>query len=158
MKLAIVQDLWADQLPDLLSPFEKTRPQVDIKNMEGGLGYFNIGAQAATMLASLCSNVMVSDRSQRKTTEQQVAVCATIETAVFTKVRMEAELCGNELRLIFFGMPMNAKDFLQRDDIRISFAQHLHNTRWVHAAVKSTAFVNVVGQNPDAVRHISELL
>jgi hypothetical protein len=91
MKLAIVQDLSADQLPGLGPPLEKTRAHVDIKKMEPGFGYLNIGTQTATLLASLRSNVMVMDGTQRKTTERQVAVCPTIETAVFAEVRMEAQ-------------------------------------------------------------------
>lgn len=37
MQPLIAQDLWVHQLSPLLPPFEKTRPEVDIKNMESSL-------------------------------------------------------------------------------------------------------------------------
>jgi hypothetical protein len=67
---------------------------------------------------------------------------------------MVPKLRGDELRVIFFMAIRNAEDFLKRDNIGIDFAQHLHNARWTHTAIHSTALVDVVGHNPEGVWHV----
>jgi hypothetical protein len=84
VKLVPVQDIRAEQLSDLFPPFKKTRPQVDIENVQCVFRQLYIDPQAATLLASRCADVVILDGTERKTAEQQVAVCATVQAAVFT--------------------------------------------------------------------------
>jgi hypothetical protein len=79
-----------------------------IKDMESGPPYLDIGAQTAALLAPLRSYVVVLDRPQWEPAEQQVAVCSTIEPAIFTEAKIEAKFCGNKLRLIFRAFFVNA--------------------------------------------------
>ncbi|HMB83564.1 MAG TPA: hypothetical protein VKI40_05865, partial [Terriglobales bacterium] len=134
------------------------RPQMNVKNMEGGRHPLNIRVQAAALLTPLFSYVVVLDGTQWKPTEQQVAVCPAVESAVFTKAEIEAKFCGNKVRLIFLALSVNAQNFLKRDDIRINLMQHFHDASWVHPPVESAALVNVICQNPKTGRHASKLV
>lgn len=150
MKFRIVQDLWAHQLSSLLAAFKETRTQVQIKNMQGRLE-LNVSAQTATSLASWSGNVVVVDGKQGKAAEQEVTVSAAIVTTVFTETSMEAEFPSDELRLVFLGRARNAQNFLQCYDVRVDFAQDLHNACRSHAAIESSALVYVVGQDSKTV-------
>lgn len=152
-KLSIAQDFWAEQFSDLFPSLKKTRSQMDIKDMQSRFSQVDIHAQAAALLASWSTEVVVLGRMHREAAQQEVAVCATTKSAIFAKARMETKLGGNELRVIFFFPARYAYDFLQRDDIGIDCAQHLHNARWAHPPIHSTGLVDVVRRDFDAVWH-----
>ncbi len=102
MKFRIIQDLRANQLSRLLPAFKEAGAEVDVKNMERTLKV-NISPQTAAPLAACSGDVMVVDSKQGKAAEQQVAICAALETTVFTETRMEAQFIRYESCLIFLG-------------------------------------------------------
>jgi hypothetical protein len=73
-----------------VAPFEKARTQVDIKKVQGCPARVNVSLQTATLLASWYSDVVVIDRAQRKTTEQEIAVPAAIQAPIFAHASVKA--------------------------------------------------------------------
>jgi len=152
-----VQNPLADQLPDLLSAFEKTCSEVDVEQMKRRTPDIDIRPQTAPSLASAYRYVMVMDPAQWEAAKQQVTVGSAIKAAVLTEPAMVSKFRGNESRLILLVLSRDAHYFLEGNHIGSNLTQHSNNAGWPDSAIHAAALVDVVRCDPNCGRHCSRL-
>src|SRR5579884_264455 len=114
-----------------------------------------IGAQASTRLATLPGDVVVLAASDRDTRERSVAImcAAQIASASEDCFVFFPESLADNARLIRTSNRRSVHHFLQRDTVGIKGRKHARYTLGRDAAIPSTGFMNVIGDQADGARH-----
>lgn len=128
-KVWAIQDFGTDESPDLLAPFKERRSHVNVEQMQlRAARQCDVHPQAPARFAAGCTEVVVTGRGQRKPGNQSVSIDLSDVLAIFPKALLKSQFSGNESSVIVsVWVAGKAEHLLQRDDVCVQLAQHLHD-------------------------------
>ena len=107
-----------------------------------------IRSEAAPLLTSGLSDVIVMSMDKRKPAQGYISVCASLKPAVFTDPVVKPHLASDETRLmILCVLPFNAQHFLEGDDVRIDLPEDLRDSPNLNPLIKAASLMDVVGRD-----------
>src|SRR5688572_16801448 len=120
VELLVDDDALVDELARLLELLEESGAEVDVEDVQGGVGKPDVGAQAAAVFASASrADVVVPVVLDREPGQHDISVAPTVVLLVFAESEIEAELLGDKPGLVFLAAAaLPADNFLQGNDIR----------------------------------------
>src|SRR5437868_13510678 len=149
----LVQNVRAEQAPNLLASFKKPGSQVNIEDVEDGrIANLEIGSQTAATLTLPPSYVVILTKLHRKAGEGHVPVRAAVEDPVFSETGCVAlELEFNAARLVKLRPAvLYVEDLLDPDCISVQLLDYICYPLRVSATIKSPTFMDVVGRYSNA--------
>src|SRR5688572_19341206 len=120
VELLVDDDALVDEFPRLLELLEESGAEVDVEDVQGGVGKPDVGTQAAAVFASASrADVVVPVMLDREPGQDDISVTSTVVPLVFAESEIEAELLGDKPGLVFLAAAaLPADNFLQGNDIR----------------------------------------
>jgi hypothetical protein len=123
--------------------------EVKVIDMEHSVGCdLKIRSEAAPLLTSGSSDVIVMSVNKRKPAQGYISVCASSKPAVLADPVMKPHLASDETRLmIFWFFPFNAEHFLKGDDVSFDLPEDIYNSPNLNPLIKTTSLMDVVGRD-----------
>jgi hypothetical protein len=122
---------------------------VKVIDMERSVGCDpKIGSEAAPLLTSGLSDVVVISMDKRKPAQCYISVCASLKPAVLADPVMKPHLASDETRLmILWVLSFKAEHFLEGDDVSIDLPEDLRDSPNLNPSIKTAPLMDVVGRN-----------
>ena len=123
--------------------------EVKVIDVEHSVGCdLNIRSEAAPLLTSGLTDVMVMSMDKRKPAQCYISVCASLKPAVLADPVMKPHLASDETRLmILWFFPFNAEHFLEGDDVSIDLPEDLRDSPNLNSSIKTAPLMDVVGRD-----------
>ena len=105
-----------------------------------------VRSEAAPLLTSGLSDVVVMSMDKRKPAQCYISICASLEPAVLADPVMKPRLASDETRLmILWVLSFNAEHFLEGDDVSINLPEDLRDSPDLNPSIKTASLMDVVG-------------
>ena len=121
----IDENILGQQLTGLAATLEEGSSKVDIVDVERlPAAQIDIDPQAATLLATCDADIVIAGKSDRVTTDDDIAVGRAAELTVLPQPKVHTELSCDEVGLVVLVLAaLNADNLLQCDQIGVELAQ-----------------------------------
>jgi hypothetical protein len=123
--------------------------EVKVIDVEHPVGCdLKIRPEAAPLLTSGLSDVVVMSMDKRKPAQGDISVCASLKPAVLADPVMKPHLVSDETRLmVICPFSFNAEHFLEGDDVRIDLPEDLCDSLNLNPSIKTAPLVDVVSRD-----------
>jgi hypothetical protein len=123
--------------------------EVKVIDVEHSVGCdLKIRSEAAPLLTSGSSDVIVMSVNKRKPAQGYISICASSKPAVLADPVIKPHLASDETRLvILWFFPFNAEHFLEGDDVSIDLPEDPRDSLNLNSSIKTASLMDVIGRD-----------